>query len=134
MTIEIIKKEVANHFGKQQSDINDSKELRQICVYFSKIYTKKTFLEISTEFGGKGHSFAMYSIKTVENLCFSDAKFRLDIRLLTDRFNKIKSQQELEIEKRYNFDEAQKIDIVLKMYYELNFESRQKLRSIINNR
>ena len=57
-------------------------QARQRCMYFAKEYTKLSLETIGSEIGGKDHVTVLHACKTVNNLIFSDRKYRDEIMLL----------------------------------------------------
>lgn len=72
LTMESIHKCVSQYFRISASELNsDSRarkfaEPRQIAMYLSRKYAKKTFPEIASYFGGKDHSTVVHAIKKIE--------------------------------------------------------------------
>jgi chromosomal replication initiation ATPase DnaA len=57
-------------------------QCRQIIHYFCKEYTKESLYRIGLFVGGKDHATVKHSVKTVNNLCDSDSKFKKQIKEL----------------------------------------------------
>ena len=51
-------------------------ENRQIAMYLSRIYTRKSFREIGNEFGNKTPATILHACKAIKNLCETDRKFQ----------------------------------------------------------
>lgn len=54
-------------------------EPRQICMYVAKQVTRLSLAMISEHFGGREHTTAMHSIKTVKNLMDTDERFKREV-------------------------------------------------------
>lgn len=91
ISIELIQKAVANHYGLKVSDLkskNNSRSVavpRQVAMYLSKTMTKASLPEIGREFGGKHHTTVLHSINKITQLYEKDVVFhRLINSLITD--------------------------------------------------
>jgi chromosomal replication initiator protein len=91
ISIELIQKAVANHYGLKVSDLkskNNSRSVavpRQVAMYLSKNMTKASLPEIGREFGGKHHTTVLHSINKIAQLYEKDIVFhRLINSLITD--------------------------------------------------
>ncbi|MEW6207395.1 MAG: chromosomal replication initiator protein DnaA [Acidobacteriota bacterium] len=91
ISIELIQKAVANHYGLKVSDLkskNNSRSVavpRQVAMYLSKTMTKASLPEIGREFGGKHHTTVLHSINKITQLYEKDMVFhRLINSLITD--------------------------------------------------
>ncbi len=82
LSIKTIQKIVADYF---QMDIETLKsktrqrhivQARQLSMYFSKKYIKTSLSNIGMETGNKDHATVLHACKTVENLSFTDKKFK----------------------------------------------------------
>lgn len=73
VSIEAINKCVCQYFKISATELNSKSrarkysEPRQIAMYLSKRYTKKTLQEIAQAFGGKDHSTVIHAIKKIES-------------------------------------------------------------------
>ncbi len=91
VTIDYIKKEVADIYAISTRDIVSKKRTknitrpRQIAMYFSKKYTQNSLLDIGVQFGGKDHTTVMHSVKRIEELLDSDAQFAEELKKLEQR-------------------------------------------------
>lgn len=89
LTIDDIKKAVADHCNVKLSDMNSARRARdiarprQIAMYLSKKLTTHSLPEIGRKFGGKDHTTVIHAVKKVEQLCTMDKEFRDDVELLT---------------------------------------------------
>ena len=74
LTIEIIQKQVADHFKIKVSELKSEKRLkalvvpRQIAIYLCRDLTKASYPEIGDKFGGKDHSTIIHSVKKIDAL------------------------------------------------------------------
>jgi chromosomal replication initiator protein len=91
ISIELIQKAVANHYGLKVSDLkskNNSRSVavpRQVAMYLSKTMTKASLPEIGREFGGKHHTTVLHSINKITQLYEKDIVFHRFINsLITD--------------------------------------------------
>ena len=72
LTIEIIQKQVADHFKIKVSELKSEKRLkalvvpRQIAIYLCRELTKASYPEIGEKFGGKDHSTIIHSVKKID--------------------------------------------------------------------
>ena len=91
VSIELIQKTVASHYGLKVADLkskNNSRNIagpRQVAMYLCKTLTKASLPEIGREFGGKHHTTVLHSINKVSQLYDTDAVFhRLINSLITN--------------------------------------------------
>jgi chromosomal replication initiator protein len=91
ISIEVIQKQVAQHYSLKVSDLkskNNSRSIavpRQVAMYLCKSLTKASLPEIGREFGGKHHTTVLHSINKITALCETDTNFhRLINRLITE--------------------------------------------------
>jgi chromosomal replication initiator protein len=81
VSIEMIQKFVADHYGLKISELkakNNSKSIavpRQIAMYVTKSLTGASLPEIGKEFGGKHHSTVIHSIRKIDDLRKQDPEF-----------------------------------------------------------
>ena len=74
LTIEIIQKQVADHFKIKVSELKSEKRLkalvvpRQIAIFLCRELTKASYPEIGDKFGGKDHSTIIHSVKKIDAL------------------------------------------------------------------
>jgi chromosomal replication initiator protein len=74
ISVEMIQKQVADHFKLKISDLKSDKRLkavvvpRQIAIFLSRELTKCSYPEIGDKFGGKDHSTIIHSFKKIEGL------------------------------------------------------------------
>jgi chromosomal replication initiator protein len=91
ISIELIQKTVASHYGLKVGDLkskNNSRSIavpRQVAMYLCKTLTKASLPEIGREFGGKHHTTVLHSINKIALLYEADSFFhRLINNLITD--------------------------------------------------
>lgn len=89
ITIEDIKKKVAEHHAIRLADMNSARRARniarprQIAMYLSKQLTPHSLPEIGRNFGGKDHTTVMHAVRKVKELCEQDSDFRENLDVLT---------------------------------------------------
>lgn len=80
ITVEMIQKTVAEHFGLKLSDMKSEKRLkvfvqaRQIAIWLCRNMTKASYPDIGSKFGGKDHSTIIYAAKKIDNALKDDSK------------------------------------------------------------
>ncbi len=91
ISIELIQKTVAGHYGLKVTDLkskNNSRSIavpRQVAMYLCKNLTKASLPEIGREFGGKHHTTVLHSINKIAQLYEKDMIFhRLINSLIAD--------------------------------------------------
>lgn len=89
ITVELIQKNVADHFGLKVADLKSDKRLktfvqaRQVAVWLCRDLTSASYPDIGNKFGGKDHSTVIHSTKKIDRLLTEDpilAKTIDDIR------------------------------------------------------
>ncbi len=81
ITIELIQKTVANHYGLRVADLkskNNARSVavpRQVAMYLCKHLTRSSLPEIGREFGGKHHTTVIHSVNKISDLYERDADF-----------------------------------------------------------
>jgi chromosomal replication initiator protein len=91
ISIELIQKTVASHYGLKVGDLkskNNSRSIavpRQVAMYLCKTLTKASLPEIGREFGGKHHTTVLHSINKISDLYEKEMVFhRLINNLIAD--------------------------------------------------
>lgn len=91
ISIELIQKTVAGHYGLKVGDLkskNNSRSIavpRQVAMYLCKTLTKASLPEIGREFGGKHHTTVLHSINKIAALYETETVFhRLINSLIAD--------------------------------------------------
>jgi chromosomal replication initiator protein len=81
ITVEVIQRTVADHYGLRVSDLkskNNSRSVavpRQVAMYLCKYMTKASLPEIGREFGGKHHTTVIHSVNKITDLYERDPDF-----------------------------------------------------------
>jgi chromosomal replication initiator protein len=81
VTVEVIQRTVADHYGLRVSDLkskNNSRSVavpRQVAMYLCKLMTKASLPEIGREFGGKHHTTVIHSVNKITALYEVDSDF-----------------------------------------------------------
>ena len=79
ITVELIQKTVAEHFGLKVADLKSEKRLkafvqaRQIAIWLCRDMTTASYPDIGARFGGKDHSTVIHAAKKIEKLLIDDA-------------------------------------------------------------
>jgi chromosomal replication initiator protein len=95
ITIEMIQKSVADHFGMRVQELkskNNSKSVavpRQICIYLCRNLTQASLPQIGRDFGNKHHTTVLHSIKKVERLRKQDQEVNKFIESFLDSFKQL---------------------------------------------
>ncbi len=82
VTIELIQKQVCDHFHLKLSEIKSDKRLknivypRQIAIFLCRELTKASYPEIGEKFGGKDHSTIIHSAKKIDKLITTDTSLK----------------------------------------------------------
>jgi chromosomal replication initiator protein len=88
VTIEEIKRRVADHFQLKVADLespNRSRSIvrpRQIAMYLSRILTPRSFPEIGKRFGDRDHTTVMHAVTTVKDFIEKDQHFAEEVESL----------------------------------------------------
>ena len=88
ISIELIQKQVAEHFRIKQSELKSDKRLktvvlpRQIAIYLCRELTKASYPEIGDRFGGKDHSTIIHSVKKIDKQLSQDMELKSTLDLL----------------------------------------------------
>lgn len=78
ITVELIQKTVAEHFGLKVADLKSEKRLkafvqaRQIAIWLCRDMTTASYPDIGARFGGKDHSTVIHAAKKIEKLMIDD--------------------------------------------------------------
>ena len=79
ITVELIQKTVAEHFGLKVADLKSEKrfkafvQARQIAIWLCRDMTTASYPDIGSRFGGKDHSTVIHAAKKIEKLMIDDA-------------------------------------------------------------
>jgi chromosomal replication initiator protein len=88
VTIEEIKRKVADHFQLKVADLespNRSRSIvrpRQIAMYLSRVLTPRSFPEIGKRFGDRDHTTVMHAVTTVKEFIEKDQHFAEEVESL----------------------------------------------------
>ena len=88
VTIDEIKRKVADHYNLRISDLVSARRARavarprQVAMYLAKTLTAKSLPEIGRGFGGRDHTTVIHAVRKVEQLCETDSQLSDDIELL----------------------------------------------------
>lgn len=88
VTIEEIKKKVADRFGLKTADLespNRSRSIvrpRQIAMYLARRLTPRSYPEIGRRFGNRDHTTVMHAVETIQRLCKMDQAFAEEVEQL----------------------------------------------------
>jgi chromosomal replication initiator protein len=88
VTIEEIKKKVAEHYGLKTADLespNRSRSIvrpRQIAMYLARLLTPRSYPEIGRRFGNRDHTTVMHAVETIQRLTSMDPGFAEEVEQL----------------------------------------------------
>jgi chromosomal replication initiator protein len=88
VTIDEIKRKVADHYNLRLSDLVSARRARavarprQVAMFLAKTLTAKSLPEIGRGFGGRDHTTVIHAVRKVEQLCETDSQLSDDIELL----------------------------------------------------
>ncbi|MDR2078196.1 MAG: chromosomal replication initiator protein DnaA [Treponema sp.] len=88
LSIDIIQREVAEHYQLSPSDLRGKKRNksivlpRQIAMYVSRKLTELSTIEVGQSFGGRDHTTVLHSCDKIESLMRLDHKFDLEVQNL----------------------------------------------------
>jgi chromosomal replication initiator protein len=88
VTIEEIKKKVAEHYGLKVADLespNRSRSIvrpRQIAMYLARLLTPRSYPEIGRRFGNRDHTTVMHAVETIQRLKGVDPAFGEEVEQL----------------------------------------------------
>ena len=94
LTMETIKKKVADHFQILLSDMTSKRRPnniaipRQIAMYLSRTMTKHSLQEIGNAFGGRDHGTVIHACKAVDNMMEQDQTTRSSIDFLRNQLSR----------------------------------------------
>lgn len=94
ISIELIQKVVADHFGLKVADLKSEKRLkafvqaRQIAVWLCRDMTSASYPDIGARFGGKDHSTVIHAAKKIDKLLAEDANLSKTIEELKEALQK----------------------------------------------
>jgi chromosomal replication initiator protein len=88
VTIDQIKRKVADHYNLRLSDLISARRARvvarprQVAMFLAKTLTSKSLPEIGRGFGGRDHTTVIHAVRKVEQLRETDSQLADDIELL----------------------------------------------------
>ncbi|MEM6679430.1 MAG: chromosomal replication initiator protein DnaA [Pseudomonadota bacterium] len=88
VTIDEIKRRVADHYNLRLSDLISARRARavarprQVAMYLAKTLTTKSLPEIGRGFGGRDHTTVLHAVKKVEELSQADHQLAEDVEIL----------------------------------------------------
>ena len=88
VTIEEIKKKVAEHYGLKVSDLESPNRTRsivrprQIAMYLGRLLTPRSYPEIGRRFGNRDHTTVMHAVETIQRLTSIDPQFAEEVEQL----------------------------------------------------
>ncbi|MEO1460151.1 MAG: chromosomal replication initiator protein DnaA, partial [Pseudomonadota bacterium] len=88
VTVEEIKRQVAEHYNLRMSDLISPRRQRtvarprQVAMYLAKTLTSKSLPEIGRSFGGRDHTTVLHAVKKVEELRKADERLAEDVEIL----------------------------------------------------
>lgn len=88
LTIEDIKKRVAEHFNIKLVEFDSARRARavarprQVAMYLAKQLTSKSYPEIGRKFGGRDHTTVMHAVQKIQELLQADSGLAEDIDIL----------------------------------------------------
>ena len=88
VTIEEIKKKVAEHYALKVSDLESPNRTRsivrprQIAMYLARLLTPRSYPEIGRRFGNRDHTTVMHAVETIQRLTGTDAGFAEEVEQL----------------------------------------------------
>jgi chromosomal replication initiator protein len=88
VTIEEIKRKVADHYNLRLSDLISARRARavarprQVAMFLAKTLTSKSLPEIGRGFGGRDHTTVIHAVRKVEQLRETDSQLADDIEML----------------------------------------------------
>lgn len=88
VTVEEIKKKVADHYRIRLADMTSARRSkaivrpRQVAMYLCKQLTQRSLPEIGRHFGGRDHTTVIHAIKKIEQLLATDGELSEDVDLL----------------------------------------------------
>ncbi len=93
ITVNDIKKVVAEQYGIRMEDFNSKKRTksiafpRQIAMYLTRYHTDKSLPKIGEEFGGRDHSTVLHASAKISDLIENDAVFAEEIKTIEKKLN-----------------------------------------------
>jgi chromosomal replication initiator protein len=88
LSIEIIQREVADHFHMSMNDLKGKKRTqsivypRQLAMYITRVLTEYSTIEVGQSFGGRDHATVIHSCDKIEGMIRADPKLDSEIQNL----------------------------------------------------
>jgi chromosomal replication initiator protein len=88
LSIEIIQREVADHFHMSMNDLKSKKRTqsivypRQLAMYITRVLTEYSTIEVGQSFGGRDHATVIHSCDKIEGMIRADPKLDSEIQNL----------------------------------------------------
>jgi chromosomal replication initiator protein len=88
VTIEEIKKKVAEHFGLKVADLESPNRARaivrprQIAMFLARLLTPRSYPEIGRRFGNRDHTTVMHAVETIQRLAGNEPNFAEEVEQL----------------------------------------------------
>ncbi|MEL7346723.1 MAG: chromosomal replication initiator protein DnaA [Pseudomonadota bacterium] len=88
VTIDEIKRRVADHYNLRLSDLISARRARnvarprQVAMYLAKTLTTKSLPEIGRGFGGRDHTTVLHAVRKIEDLVKADLQLSEDVEIL----------------------------------------------------
>jgi chromosomal replication initiator protein len=88
VTIDEIKKKVAEHYGLKTSDLESPNRTRtivrprQIAMFLGRLLTPRSYPEIGRRFGNRDHTTVMHAVETIQRLTAMDPAFKDEVEQL----------------------------------------------------
>jgi chromosomal replication initiator protein len=89
ITIEVIQKTTAAHYGIRLADLVSPKRSkmialsRQVAMYLAREFTQLSLIDIGDSFGGRDHSTVLHACKKVRDMLSETPQFAKDVDAIT---------------------------------------------------
>jgi chromosomal replication initiator protein len=88
VTVDMIQKTVAEHYGMKQADLTSERRARavarprQVAMWLAKQITTRSLPDIGRRFGGRDHTTVLHAVRRIEQLKAEDATIARDVDVL----------------------------------------------------
>jgi chromosomal replication initiator protein len=88
VTVDMIQKTVAEHYGMKQADLTSERRARavarprQVAMWLAKQITTRSLPDIGRRFGGRDHTTVLHAVRRIEQLKEEDATIARDVDVL----------------------------------------------------
>jgi chromosomal replication initiator protein len=88
VTVDMIQKTVAEHYGMKQADLTSERRARavarprQVAMWLAKQITTRSLPDIGRRFGGRDHTTVLHAVRRIEQLKAEDATIARDVDIL----------------------------------------------------